>query len=394
MEIPNEQARHDNNLNRDMSELGNHPVKSNPAPSAMWHAANATSESARQPRVTVFIPAFNVERYISDAIRSVLAQTFTDFELLVIDDGSTDATSAVICSFAHDSRLRAVSHIQNLGRPATRNHGIDLACGEYIAFLDADDMCAANRLERQVSYLDASGDVAGVGSWMNSIDTNGNPLVGQTYQLPTAPDDIACRMLYECALAQSSMTVRRSAFENYRYVDEFWIAQDYELWARMIRTLRFANLAALLTDYRRHEAQVSVTQTAAQQAADLAIYSRQLAALDLEHSDHDLLRHGCLFKCHGRKPVLEHTGRPFDTNYLRWCRIWLEKLLHANERHQISPEPAFSNMIVHRWLFACRKAARTSSWLTVAVEFSKSSLSLRVTTYHWNKSKTAARPAP
>ncbi|MES1951260.1 family 2 glycosyl transferase [Salinisphaera sp. S4-8] len=190
------------------------------------------------------------------------------------------------------------------------------------------------------------------------------------------------------------MTVRRSAFENYRYVDEFWIAQDYELWARMIRTLRFANLAALLTDYRRHEAQVSVTQTAAQQAADLAIYSRQLAALDLEHSDHDLLRHGCLFKCHGRKPVLEHTGRPFDTNYLRWCRIWLEKLLHANERHQISPEPAFSNMIVHRWLFACRKAARTSSWLTVAVEFSKSSLSLRVTTYHWNKSKTAARPAP
>jgi hypothetical protein len=201
-------------------------------------------------------------------------------------------------------------------------------------------------------------------------------------------------MLYECALAQSSMTARLTAFENYRYDDAFWIAQDYELWARMIRTLRFANQAALLTNYRRHEAQVSVTQTRAQQLADLAIYSRQLAALGVEHSDHDLVRHGCLFKCHGRNPVLEHTGQPLDINYLRWCRIWLEKLLRANERHQIYPEPAFSNMIVHRWLFACRKAARNSSWLRVAAEFSKASLSWRVTTYNWNKFKTAAQPAP
>ncbi|MES1939161.1 family 2 glycosyl transferase [Salinisphaera sp. T5B8] len=340
------------------------------------------------------MPAFNVEHYIAAAIESVLAQTFTDFELLIIDDGSTDATPAVIAGFAGDPRLRVVTHAENRGRPMARNHGVDLARGEYIAFLDADDLCAPHRLHRQVSYLDAHTDIAGVGSWMNCIDARGNALPGQTYAVPTDADDIACRMLYDCALVQGSMMLRRSAFEHYRYDEAFWIAQDYELWARMIRTLKFANQPEPMTSYRRHDSQVSVTHTPAQREADLAIYSRQLAALDVEHSDHDLLRHGCLFKCHGRKPVLKHTGRPFDITYLRWCRIWLEKLLQANERHQIYPEPAFSNMIVHRWLFACRKAARTSSWLTVAVEFSKSPLSLRVTTYHWNKSKTAARPAP
>lgn len=317
------------------------------------------------------MPAFNVEHYIAAAIESVLAQTFTDFELLVIDDGSTDATPALIAAFASDTRLRVVTHAKNLGRPAARNHGIDLARGEYIAFLDADDLCAPHRLYRQVSYLDSHAEIAGVGSWMRCIDARGNELSGQTYCLPTDSDEIACRMIYDCALAQGSMMLRRSAFEHHRYDEAFWIAQDYELWARMIATLKFANQPEPLTSYRRHDSQVSVTHTQAQREADLAIYRRQLAALGVHYTESDLIRHGCLFKYHGREPVLAQTGAPLDVDYLRWARNWLEGLLRANERTGIYPQPAFSRMIVQRWLFVCRKAARNSGWLRVAVEFSK-----------------------
>lgn len=339
------------------------------------------------PRVTVLIPAFNAERFVGAAIESVLAQTFKDFELLVIDDGSTDSTATRICTFGRDARLRVVSHCKNLGRPATRNHGIDLARGEYIAFLDADDVCAPERLERQVAHLDSHRHVTGVGSWMSSIDDHGCPLTDQTYALPRDADNIACRMLFECSLAQSAITIRRSAFTAYRYDESFWIAQDYELWARMIVTCRFTNLPEPLTCYRRHAAQVSITDTKSQRMADLQIQARQLAALGIQYRDEDLIRHECVFKFKGRRPVLEQTGAPLDVDYLRWVRAWLEALFEANAQRGIYPEPAFTHMLAARWLFAVRKAARNSPWRLVAIEFINARLLRAVGLYAWQKVK-------
>ena len=131
--------------------------------------ALSTSNQTPTPRVTVFIPVYNAQAYIAEAIESVLAQTYSDFELLVIDDGSTDETASVICTFMYDPRIRVVSHIRNLGQPHTRNYGLELASGEYIAFLDADDRCVPERIERQVTYLDTHTDIDGVGSWMDWI---------------------------------------------------------------------------------------------------------------------------------------------------------------------------------------------------------------------------------
>lgn len=314
-----------------------------------------------EPRVTVFIPAFNAERYIAEAIESVLAQTFTDFELLIVDDGSTDDTPAVIRRFSHDARLRVTTHADNLGRPRTRNHGLDLAHGEYIAFLDADDRCAPQRLTRQVAYLDAHDDIDGVGSWMAWIDEYGQPIESSFYTLPIAPEHITCQMLVECPLAQPTLLMRRTALANYRYDNDFAVSQDYELWARMITTCRFANLPEVLVYYRHHGAQATTTQNHAQEDAGLVIHGRQVGALGLRHDVNDLIRHACLFQFEGRQPVLERTGAPLDIGYLRWARAWLEALFEGNTRRGIYPEPAFSRMLAERWLFACRKAARNSS---------------------------------
>jgi glycosyltransferase involved in cell wall biosynthesis len=343
------------------------------------------------PRVTVLIAAFEAERYIGDAIESVLAQTFSDFELLVIDDASTDDTSALACTYADDVRLRAVTHIQNVGRAASRNHGIDLAQGEYIAFLDADDRCQTNRLEQQVAYLDSHPEITGVGSWMASINEQGKPLDDQIYSLPLEPDRVACRMLFECSLAQPAMMVRRYALSTYRYDTDIALAEDYELWARMITTCRFANLAEPLTCYRRHAEQVSVNQLHAQQHVDFDIYGRQLTTLGITYDQQDLIRHECVFKRYGRKPVLQHTGAPLDIHYLRWCNAWLSELRTANAQYRIYPEPALSDMLISCWLFACRKAARNSGWLRVAAEFMRSELRSAIVPFTKRHMKTRLR---
>lgn len=261
------------------------------------------------PRVTVFMPAFNAERYIADAIESVLAQTFTDFELLIIDDGSMDSTPSVIRKFAADARLRIVTQADNFGRPRTRNRGLGLARGEYIAFLDADDRCAPGRLERQVAYLDGHTNIDGVGGWMAWIDDCGQPIQRPCYKLPIDPDEIACRMLVDCPIANPTMMVRKRAISNYRYHNKFIVSQDYELWARMIKTCRFANLPEVLTYYRHHADQATSTHRHVKKTLRLAIYGQQVAALGLRYVEPDLIRHECLFKFEGRQPVLERRGR-------------------------------------------------------------------------------------
>src|SRR4051812_9656174 len=113
------------------------------------------------PKVTALIPVYDREPYVGEAIESILAQTFTDFELLVIDDGSTDRSRDIVRSY-RDSRVRLGCNANNEGIPKTRNKGLRLARGEYLAFLDSDDWACAERFARQVTFLDTHPDYAAV----------------------------------------------------------------------------------------------------------------------------------------------------------------------------------------------------------------------------------------
>ena len=333
------------------------------------------------PRVTVFIPAFNVEYFIAEAVDSVLQQTFRDFELLVIDDGSTDATLDILNRYCDDARVRVVSNAQNLGRPATRNRGLDLARGELIAFLDGDDLCVPERLERQVAYLDAHPEIHGLGTWMTIIDELGHGSGNIFYEEALTSAQIACEMLIGCAIAQSSMMVRMRAISLFRYDLTFPVAQDYELWVRMIRTCRFANITQPLTHYRVHATQATTARAEEQRALIRTIYGYQVAALGMAYTERDLAQHECLFRLEGRRPVREKTGAPLDIHYLRWARRWLESIIKGNKKQQIYPEPALSHMLAPRWLFACRKAARNSPLHLIAIEFFYPSLLAAVLSY-------------
>src|SRR5262245_55227910 len=130
---------------------------------------------SESPKVTVVIPVYNREKYVAAAIESILAQTFSNFELLVIDDGSTDGSREVIQSF-RDLHVHLVCNETNLGIPRTRNRGIQRAHGEYLAFLDSDDWAYPERLGKQVAFLDSHPEHAAVGAWVAWMDETGRPL--------------------------------------------------------------------------------------------------------------------------------------------------------------------------------------------------------------------------
>ena len=194
------------------------------------------------------MPVYNAARYVGDAVRSVLAQTFADFELLVIDDGSADASAEVVQSFS-DPRIRFVRNERNLGLTPTLNHGLSLARGGIVARQDADDVSEPDRLARQVAHLDAHPDTALVGTWYRKIDADGR--ISADRRLPVRDAELRWAMLSYCPFVHSAATFRRDAVMALGGYDErFVYAQDFDLWSRVVRRYRVANVPEMLVRYR------------------------------------------------------------------------------------------------------------------------------------------------
>lgn len=218
-----------------------------------------------QPRVSFIMSVFNGERFIREAVESVLNQTFSNFELVVVDDDSTDGTVGVLSGY-RDSRIRLIRSAARGGQPAGLNIGLAAAVGEYVARLDADDISEQARLERQVSFLDAY-PAAAVGSAWVEIDERGVP--GRTQVPPTDCVDIRWRLLFANAFLHSSMLVRRSVLDRVGAYDEtIGYGEDYELWSRLAVEFEVANLPDRLVRYRRSSGSKTATITSAQAQVD------------------------------------------------------------------------------------------------------------------------------
>lgn len=228
-------------------------------------------------KVTVFIPVYNGEPFLAEAIQSVLGQTYRDFELLVVDDCSTDRSVEIVRSF-RDPRIRLERNERNRGRPFTRNRGLELARGEYLAVLDADDVCESERLERSVSFLDANPDVAAVGSAATFIDDGGRPLFVARFPLDSG--EIRSRIFATNCFLHSSVTFRRAqVLAIGGYDGRLPQSQDYDLFLRLSAVHALANLEDPLVRYRVHDAQVSQRKLASQRrlanAARLSAFEAQ-----------------------------------------------------------------------------------------------------------------------
>src|SRR5215813_13711547 len=231
------------------------------------------------PKVTAVIPVYNREKYVGSAIDSILAQTFTDFELLVIDDGSTDKSREVVRSY-HDPRIRLVCNEANEGIPKTRNKGVQLARGEYLAFLDSDDWAYPERLAKQVAFLDSHPDYAAVGAWIAWIDEEGRPLK-RIRRKPVAPEQIAAQRLFRLGIENSASMARLAVLREYKYQEDYELSEDFELWARIAAKHKLATLPEVLGQRRMHRSQITQEKALLMKERRLATYAAQLQLLGI-----------------------------------------------------------------------------------------------------------------
>ena len=208
-----------------------------------------------QPQVSVVIPVWNGERYLREAIESVLAQNLEKLELVVIDDGSTDGTSAILEEYVNNGRIR-VHRQTNQGLVAALNAGLRIAQSKYVARLDADDICMPGRLAAQLRFLECHPEVLAVGGAIEMIDEHGHSKGRRGY--PVGQVAATSGMLKGCTLAHPAVMMRKEAVQavgGYRTV--FKHAEDYDLWLRLIEHGPVDNLAEVMIKYRVHPESVT-----------------------------------------------------------------------------------------------------------------------------------------
>jgi glycosyltransferase involved in cell wall biosynthesis len=217
------------------------------------------------PAVTVLLPVYNAADFLAQTIQSILAQTFTDFELLLINDGSTDHSVSIVNTFT-DSRIRLVHNEKNIGLIATLNKGAVLARGRYIARMDADDIALPQRLEKQVAFLDSNTGVDVVAAFVDFINTDGE-VTGQWSVDRDAATEAGIRRLMpgtNC-IAHPSVMIRTDVLRKFLYSDAQKGAEDYDLWLRMLAAgKRIAKLPEVVLHYRIHAASITVQLKAAE----------------------------------------------------------------------------------------------------------------------------------
>jgi len=208
------------------------------------------------PHVSVVLPVRNGARWLGEALRSVEAQTFAGWELIAIDDGSTDATPDILKEFGgRDSRILAISQLP-LGLVAALNRGLAEARGPLIARLDADDRALPERLNRQVRHLESNPAVGLLGTWAREIAAAGNRR-GQL-RPPAAPDDLQRLLIKANPFVHSSMMFRTELARRLGgFRPAFRAAEDYDLWLRISETAQIANLPDALVEYRVHDSNVT-----------------------------------------------------------------------------------------------------------------------------------------
>lgn len=231
------------------------------------------------PTVSVLMPVFNGDQYLANAIDSVLAQTFRDFEFIIFDDGSTDGTTKILQNFEKsDNRIRVYHQSKNLGIVATLNKSLTLAKGKYIARMDADDICLPDRLENQIAFLEKHPEVGVLSGNIQLIDCNGK--TSTFLKFPESNTKILWSFCYFCPIVHPAVMMRRQIVLDaggYRNVRPH--AEDYDLWIRLSQNTQFANLPRVLLKLRKHESNITVLHQSKNVASSIKISQEFISQL-------------------------------------------------------------------------------------------------------------------
>lgn len=292
------------------------------------------------PLVSVVMSVYNAEKYLQEAIESILSQSYSDLEFIIVNDGSVDSSLSIIHSFK-DSRIHLIDNQGNKGLIYSLNTAFKKASGKYIARMDADDVSLPERLERQVKFMEENPRIGICSCDYWQFSETGS----QRYQALSNHDEIFSYMLFNCSVVHPTLMIRKDLIEKQPVLfdSRYPHAEDYELWSRLLFECRFSAVNTVLLKYRLHAQQVTNKHKLTQQLTANHVRANMLKKAGFSYTD-DELRVFCLL---GNSELI----RKF--NDLKLLEDFFHKLISQNKHIQAANEAVFEKVLKKHWQDAC-----------------------------------------
>ncbi|MSU55007.1 MAG: glycosyltransferase [Candidatus Taylorbacteria bacterium] len=299
--------------------------------------------SKRLPLISVIMPVHNGEAFLTDAIDSILKQTYTNFELIILSSANTSTESLEIISNFKDSRIYHIRRDANLTYlPAALNHGIDLSKGEYIARMDSDDISLPHRFETQIKFMEEHQEITIAGSYAKTIGRN----PGITMRHPLNHEEIRASLLFHSSLIHPTVMMRKQILNelNLRYDPTLERTEDYEFWYRASKVVKIANIPKVLLYYRTHEDQASYKTPEKQAVVRDSICADAFGKLGIPLSTDEKALY---------ENVRQYRKLSSPEDLLKISE-WFLKIDNANETSKVYNQKALQKVLSQEWLTYCR----------------------------------------
>lgn len=283
------------------------------------------------PAISVVMPVFNGEKFIDEAIKSILNQTFTEFEFIIIDDCSTDRTADMVLQYK-DPRIIFLQNSLNAGNYPARNRGNEVARGKYICVMDADDISERDRLQIQFQFMESNPEVGICGSFIKNIPSGIVPRFICEYEL------LKVAFLSNNLCSHPSLILRKEFMkrDNLKYNEEFRYSADFDLCVRGMNHFKICNIPQVLVQYRRHPGQISWEKAREQEYfADIIRINQVEERFGFKTDEIPILLHLRLMK-----------KRPLSVRYKLIAEQWIEALLNKNRLNG-----NYQDMMLKQFLF-------------------------------------------
>jgi glycosyltransferase involved in cell wall biosynthesis len=297
------------------------------------------------------MPLYNTESYVGQAIQSLLSQTYRDFELIIVNDASTDTSLEIVKTF-NDTRLRILNNKKNSGIVFSRNKGLREAKGEFIAPFDSDDLAVNDKFEKQIGYLKKHKELGMIGSWARMIDENGL-LLKNKWKLSASPEQIPAIMLFRNYFVQSSVVIRREAVPVGGYSPGFDVVEDYKMWTEVLRICKAWNLPEYLVHYRIHR------EGATQRDAE-GLFKKEAELLKLIYEPLGMKINDSLAKL---ILLIRNSDAITNKETLDEVEDFLSILNKQNAKLSVINQKQLNKAIFNRWIKACSKGRFDYIWL-------------------------------
>jgi glycosyltransferase involved in cell wall biosynthesis len=249
------------------------------------HSYEHSINDKTQPLVSVVMPVFNNDNFVSNSINSILKQSYRNFEFIIVDDGSTDSSAEIIREF-NDERIQFIHHDENRGNYGCRNEGINLSKGKYVCVMDSDDEALPIRIETQVAFLEKNKDILAIGSQFELIGSDISFYQPQNYDL------IKVLLISNNMFLHPSLLIRKGILDQIEgYNEIYYYSSDYDLVCRLSTIGKIINLPSVLMKYRVHNSQISILKKEKQKeyANNIRLRYLKLLGFSLTTSDEFLL---------------------------------------------------------------------------------------------------------